>query len=215
MGYLQLIKPNLHRVQVGQRKMLFHIPSSSLFEMDELSNDMIKLFETEEQVSSQTLQQRFSSNYSVDDVCNVLNDFKSMELVAPTNEVARYNPKAKSIAQLPLNTLVLNTNTGCNLSCTYCYKEDLNTPSQGKKMAFDTAMQAIELMLKESPEQEKYNIVFFGGEPLSNMPLIREVVAACEQRFAEHGAPVDFSLTTNATLLTPELIEWFNTHVLA
>jgi uncharacterized protein len=55
-------------------------------------------------------------------------------------------------------------------------------------------------------------VVFFGGEPLSNMPLIREMVAYCEKRFAEHGATVDFTMTTNATLLTEELVDWFNEH---
>ena len=44
-------------------------------------------------------------------------------------------------ADSPLTTVVLNVNTGCNLSCTYCYKEDLATPVAGQQMGFDTAAQ--------------------------------------------------------------------------
>jgi len=68
------------------------------------------------------------------------------------------------------------------------------------------------MMLAESPDQPRYNIVFFGGEPLSNMPLIREVVEYAQARFAELNVPIDFSLTTNATLLNEEIIEFFQKH---
>ena len=42
-----------------------------------------------------------------------------------------------------LSTIVLNVNTGCNLSCSYCYKEDLDTPAAGRRMAFETAVKSI------------------------------------------------------------------------
>jgi uncharacterized protein len=55
-------------------------------------------------------------------------------------------------------------------------------------------------------------IVFFGGEPLTNVSLIRQVVDYALPRARAEGKSVDFSLTTNATLLTPELIEYFDAH---
>jgi uncharacterized protein len=63
--------------------------------------------------------------------------------------------------------VVLNVNTGCNLSCTYCYKEDLDKPSAGKKMDVETARLRWKCC-SESPDEERYTVVFFGGEPLSN-----------------------------------------------
>ena len=55
-------------------------------------------------------------------------------------------------------------------------------------MSPETATKAIEMMLAESPGKPKYTLVFFGGEPLSNMGLIRAVVDFAERRFAEVGA---------------------------
>jgi uncharacterized protein len=71
-------------------------------------------------------------------------------------------------------------------------------------MSTATAEASVEMLLKESPDETRYSVVFFGGEPLSNRPLIEHMVAYCERRFAEAGKQVEFIMTTNATLLTEE-----------
>src|SRR5690606_25600287 len=68
------------------------------------------------------------------------------------------------------------------------------------------------MLLKESPDETRYSVVFFGGEPLSNRPLIEHMVDYCERRFAEAGKQVEFIMTTNATLLTEEIVDWLNAH---
>ncbi len=68
------------------------------------------------------------------------------------------------------------------------------------------------MLLAENPDRDSYTIVFFGGEPLSNLPLIRQVVDWAEPHFAALGKAVNFSLTTNATLLTEPLIDWLDDH---
>ncbi|MBV0933627.1 quinohemoprotein amine dehydrogenase maturation protein [Marinobacterium weihaiense] len=211
MGAMTLVKPNLHRVDVDARQMLFHIPSSSIFELDDLGRELLQVFDRHEQVLPEHLAE-LGARYSQDAVSEVLDELRSLEVISDAGVVARINPDPQKVEKFPLNTVVLNVNTGCNLSCTYCYKEDLTTPSKGEKMAYDTAIQSVEMLLRESPDQPNYNVVFFGGEPLSNMPLIREVVAYCEQRFADLDATVDFTMTTNATLLNEDLVDWFNAH---
>jgi len=79
-------------------------------------------------------------------------------------------------------------------------------------MDFDTAVQSIEMLINESPNQERYNVVFFGGEPLSNFALIQRVIDYAEKRFQELGKKVDFSMTTNATLLDEKTIDYLNAH---
>lgn len=212
MGSLSLVKPNMHLVNLKQRTMLFHVPSSGLFELDAMSQDVIDLFSEQDEVTAPMIKDRLENRYAANEVLELLEEFKSLEIIHETGGVARYNPTPKKVKNFPLTTVVLNVNTGCNLSCTYCYKEDLTTPSEGLKMSVDTAIKSVEMLLKESPDQRQYNVVFFGGEPLSNMPLIREVVAYCEKRFADLEARVDFTMTTNATLLNEKLIDWFNEH---
>ncbi|MCV6589385.1 MAG: quinohemoprotein amine dehydrogenase maturation protein [Marinobacterium sp.] len=210
MGSLTLVKPNLHLVDVDSRRLLFHVPSGSLFELDPVGRELLELFEQQGHLTAPVLRQHFESRVSPGELKEALESFQELEIVQESQGVARYNPKPRPVKQFPLTTVVLNVNTGCNLSCTYCYKEDLTTPSKGDRMSFETAVKSIEMLLAESPNQPRYNVVFFGGEPLSHMPVIRQVVDWCEQRFAQLSADVDFTLTTNATLLTPALIDYFN-----
>lgn len=207
---LNLVERNLHEVQVDADRMLFHIPSSSLFTADAVTGGIIDTLR-QQGCSAEELMQRLGQQFAGDDIQDTLRELIALELVSDgsplTPEIA-----LRQVERTALNTVVLNVNTGCNLSCTYCYKEDLDKPSAGKKMSTATAEASVEMLLKESPNEQRYSVVFFGGEPLSNRPLIEHMVAYCERRFAEAGKQVEFIMTTNAILLTEEIIDWLNAH---
>lgn len=207
---LNLVEQNLHLVEVDSKQLLFHIPSSSLFQLDNLTLQLIETLRAQEQTAEQLVAE-LQRYFPAEQIGETLKELIALELVSDGSPLT---PEIglKKVTEFPLNTVVLNVNTGCNLSCSYCYKEDLDKPSAGKKMGLDTAIQSIEMLIAESPQEPRYNIVFFGGEPLSNLPLIREVVAYAERRFADLGKPVDFTMTTNATLLTEEIVDWLNAH---
>ncbi len=211
MGMLHFQSQNAHRVEVDGRNLLFHVPTTSLFEIDALDGRVLDLFAEKERVSEADVRDRFGGAADPAVVAERIRSFLDLDIVtdgrAPRAERAQV-----TIENFPLTTIVLNVNTGCNLSCSYCYKEDLDTPSAGRRMGFETAKKSIDLLYAESPHRDAYNIVFFGGEPLSNMALIRDVVAHAEERFEKIGKRVDFTLTTNATLLSEDLVDWFDSH---
>ena len=107
---------------------------------------------------------------------------------------------------------VLTLTTGCNLGCSYCYREDLTSPKNSSVMDYQTGVRSIDLLMQEASENERVAIVFFGGEPLTRIAVIRDLVAYAEEKAAAAGKAVDFSLTTNATLLTDEIIDFLDAH---
>ena len=209
---LQVINNNLHEIHVDGTDLIFHIPSSALFERDSLVGDILSTVRDSSSLNESGLAAALADRHTPEDVGQALHELRLLEVVGDTshNAVKAFEPIA--LESVPLTTVVLNINTGCNLSCTYCYKEDLDTPANQKKMDFDTAVRSIDMLLKESPDQDRYNIVFFGGEPLSNLALIKQVIAYAENLFGELGKKVDFSLTTNATLLNEAVIDYLNHH---
>jgi uncharacterized protein len=210
MGYLQFQPQNAHRVTVDARELLFHVPTTALFEIDATDGDILGLLAEKGRVTPEDVEARFADRDPAD-IARRLRGLIDLDIVTDGRPPAAERPAIR-IESFPLSTIVLNVNTGCNLSCTYCYKEDLDTPSKGRKMAFETAVQSIDLLLKESPDRDSYNVVFFGGEPLSNLSLIRQVVDHAEPRFAALGKKVNFTLTTNATLLTEDIVDWLDAH---
>lgn len=200
-----------HDVEVKGRRVLLHVPSTGIFDLDAVTADVLDFVRSSSTVSFAQLQQRFHDHDSPNLIAEAIDDLKSIGVLRSSPVVADHGSPI-SITEFPLSTIVLNVNTGCNLSCTYCYKEDLATPSKGEKMNFEKAKKSIELLLKEGAKRDRVNVVYFGGEPLSNMPLIKAVTAYAEERCKEEGKKVDFSLTTNATLLTEEIADYLDGH---
>lgn len=201
----------VHELAVKKRPVLLHVPSTAIFELDNLTKEVLDFVRPRSTVSFEDLQARFRNMDVPSELADAVDDLKSLgvlrkEATSPDAEAGI------SVNNFPLSTIVLNVNTGCNLSCTYCYKEDLSTPAKGDRLSLDKAKKGIELLLKEGAQRDRINVVFFGGEPLTNMPLIKHITEYAEQRCEEECKSLDLSLTTNATLLTEDLVDYLDEH---
>ena len=203
---------NAHLVTCADRTMLLHVPTTALFELDDLAVKVRTTVRERQVADAAELAAILHPQFEARDVCAFVEKMQQLSVLHGSAEHQPINPGRIQVNSYPLSTIVLNVNTGCNLGCRYCYKEDLAVPAKGQRMSPEVAKRSIELLLRQAEGRERVGVVFFGGEPLTNMPLIREVVAYCERRVSETGIDVDFSLTTNATLLNRELIEWFDAH---
>ena len=94
----------------------------------------------------------------------------------------------------------------CNLNCRYCFEKH----KSGKKMSFDTARSILEkefALYKGNPDKERLAIELFGGEPLTNFSLIQQIYEWTKQQNLSFNYV--FQVTTNGTLLTNAIKEWF------
>jgi len=210
-GSEQLIvsRADFHDFDIRGDRVLLHVPSTSVFVLDPIAKDVLDYVKGEGLVTRDEIYRRLSS-HTPESISGAVDDFFSLGILEIPGGAR--GQEFKEIREFPLSTIVLNVNTGCNLSCTYCYKEDLDVPSEGKRLSLEKALKGIDLLISEGASRDRINVVFFGGEPLSNMKLIRQVTEYAERRCSEEKMQIDFSLTTNATLLTEELIEYFDTH---
>lgn len=101
----------------------------------------------------------------------------------------------------------------CNLNCTYCYGAEDGSSVGGTygsrgKMALTTAISSVDWLLKNSGDRENVGIVFFGGEPLLNFPLMKEIVEYADKKADAVGKTMTYSITTNGSLLDAEKIEF-------
>lgn len=111
----------------------------------------------------------------------------------------------------PLSSISINVAQVCNLSCVYCYGVDGEYGTKGK-MNSQTGEQSIDYLFRESKDIKHVNINFFGGEPLLNFPLIKELVGYSKTEGTKLGKTVSFSMTTNGTLFSTEVNEFLNSH---
>jgi uncharacterized protein len=113
-------------------------------------------------------------------------------------------------------TIDLNVSSACNMRCRYCYIAfESNQRRWAQQAVYDcgpplmngaTARRAVDFLLAASGSAPKVQIIFFGGEPLLNFPLIRTVLEYATERAAAVGKAVRFSLSTNGVLIDREML---------
>jgi uncharacterized protein len=198
-----------HRFEAGGQPFVYLVPSAAIFALDSSSDAVLRTV-TERPRTRDELQAVMPEV----DLDAALEELLRVQAIGEMSAPKAPTPKVIPLAPFPLTTMVLNVTNQCNLACTYCYEYgedkivDTENGRQPKFMSEEVARQSVEFMLKESGSNKVAHVTFFGGETLLNFPVLRKTVAYARQRGAELGKAVDFSLTTNATLLKEEIIEF-------
>lgn len=109
---------------------------------------------------------------------------------------------------MAVTVLDLDTTKNCNLRCGYCFKSETVFPG-ASRMNLDTAMTAIDWLIAASYGAVELWVNLFGGEPLLQFPLIKQLVPYAKRRCAAHGKAIQFGCTTNLTLINDEIAEFF------
>jgi uncharacterized protein len=204
-----------HAFEADGAPYVYLVPSAAVFRLDDASVAVLDAL-GDHDVEPNELVRGLSARFPVADVRATVEDLlnvRAVRLVDKPIEVPVASPPRKRI---PLTTLVLNVTSKCNLSCTYCYEygEDKIVEASRKPrfMNEETARQSVDFMFAEAGDSPMVHLTFFGGETLLNFKVLRSALAYAQERATALGKTVDTSLTTNATLLREEIIDWIVEH---
>ena len=89
----------------------------------------------------------------------------------------------------------------CNMGCAYCYADQGNFGEKSKVMPLDTALQAVDFLFTNKFKGDRVNIAFMGGEPLLSRTNLRTITSYAKDKGDKSGVTINFSITTNGTLL--------------
>lgn len=110
----------------------------------------------------------------------------------------------------PTKAMCLHLAHDCNLRCQYCFASTGGFGGQRKLMEFDTAKQAIDLLVELSEGRKNLEVDFFGGEPMLNFDVLKKTVEYARGLEKEKGKNFRFTVTTNGLTLNEENIEYIN-----
>jgi uncharacterized protein len=202
-----------HQFRAWDKDFVYLVPSAAVFELDEAASAILARL-GERNMPGADLVQELSARFPAADLVETVGELLRVRAIGKAGAPDLPSPKQMPPENFPLTTMVLNVTNQCNLSCTYCYEygeDKIVDTENGKKAKFmseQTARESVDFMLREAGENRLAHLTFFGGETLMNFPVLQFAVRYARQRAAELGKEVDFSLTTNATLLRPDIIEW-------
>ncbi|WP_263383077.1 quinohemoprotein amine dehydrogenase maturation protein [Granulicella arctica] len=190
------------------------VPSGGIVALDEISMAVLKRLEQVSLTREELIEELVVGGYSGVQASECIEELQAVRAIQ--NGAVVYEKSQALPEDFPLQSIVLNVTNQCNLSCSYCYEfgEDKIATPDGKKkfMDIETAQASVDYLFEESKGRESVHITFFGGETLMNFPLMKQVVDYARQQAALRGSKVEFSLTTNATLLSTSIIEFLAEH---
>lgn len=100
----------------------------------------------------------------------------------------------------------------CNMACVYCYAEENGSNQRDRLMSLEVAKQAIDHLVKRSRKRRSLGVQFFGGEPLLNADVMKQVVEYAKQVGERAHKRFHFQISTNGTLLTEEIQDYIVQH---
>jgi uncharacterized protein len=202
-----------HRFEAAGQQFVYLVPSAAVFALDGPADAILRALADRSRTRGDLVDE-LSEVFPRAEVDETITELERVRAIGDVHVPDKPLPKFFPLTPFPLTTMVLNVTNQCNLSCTYCYEygeDKIVDTENGKKPKFmneETARESVEFMFKESGDNKVAHLTFFGGETLLNFPVLQKTVLYARQRAAELGKKVEFSLTTNATLLKPEVIEF-------
>jgi len=200
-----------HPFEAAGQRFVYLVPSAAVFRLDDPCAAVLDALARGSQRPEQVLGE-LAPRFGAAEVRGAIGELLQMRAIGPEGAPPEPMPVEIPPAEFPLTTMVLNVTSKCNLSCAYCYEygEDriVEQSTKPRFMDEETAQESVEFMLAQSGTSAAVNLTFFGGETLLNFKLLQKTVEYARRRSEELGKRVTFSLTTNGTLLRPEVIEW-------
>ena len=202
-----------HAFEAAGRRFVYLVPSAAVFALDDCSAAILDALASGPKAQDDLVRE-LSSRFDAAEIAGTLDELHRVRALGRSDAPPPAQPKIIPLKPVPLQTLVVNVTNQCNLACTYCYEYgedkivDTENGKQPKFMSEATAQEAVEFALRESRDNPRAHITFFGGETLMNFNVLKSTIAYARRRAAAVGKDVDFSLTTNATLLRPDVIEF-------
>ena len=199
----------IHKFKQGGKCFVLDVNTGAVHIVDELVYDLVddnKLRSKEELVAD------FGAKYGADVVEEAYEELQ--ELVA--EGILYTEDQYEDIAHSSMDdrdyikAVCLNIIHACNLRCKYCFADEGEYNGHKGKMSLETAKKAIDYVVKRSGPRKNIEIDLFGGEPTMMMDTIKEIIAYARENEAKWNKRIRFTMTTNATLLTDEMMDYMD-----
>ena len=189
--------------------------SGSVHDLDEVAYAILERYEnTPREELKEIILARFGHRDDVNEaeIEEVFADIETLKAAGQLFSEDRYEGVAKSFAAQPqvIKALCLHVAHDCNLSCGYCFAGKGEYCGERSLMSFETGKRALDFLIAHSGSRRNLEVDFFGGEPLLNFEVVKELTAYARKVEKAAGKNFRFTLTTNGVLLDGEVIDFCN-----
>ena len=201
----------IHKYKLNGLNIVLDVNSGGVHLVDELTYDLLDNIEPPfEAECPQNVVDKLSKSYSSEDIRDCYNEIVELyndKILFSEDDYEKY---AQYSEASPVKDMCLNIAHDCQLRCKYCFASTGDFGKGRKLMSFETGKHAIDFLLENSGDRPNLELDFFGGEPLMNFGVVKQVVEYARSREKEYNKKFRFTITTNGLLLDDEKIDFIN-----
>ncbi len=206
----------VHQYKLNGYNIVLDSCSGSIHSVDDVAYDIIGLFpdHTEEEIIS-AIMERYGDRPDVtpEDIRECIADVNWLKEEGRLFTEDTFAPLAGTFKQRSgdvIKALCLHVSHTCNLNCEYCFASQGRYHGDRALMSLEVGKRAIDFLIEKSGTRRNLEVDFFGGEPLMNWDVCKEIVAYARSIEKEHGKNFRFTLTTNGMLIDRDVIDFAN-----
>ena len=206
----------IHQYKLGGYNIVLDVCSGSVHVVDEVAYDVIADFEKKDREAILcSLREKYKDREDIcdsdleecyDQVCALRDGGK---LFAPDT----FEPMAGKLKEKTsgvVKALCLHIAHTCNLNCSYCFASQGKYHGERSVMSYEVGKRALDFLIENSGNRKNLEVDFFGGEPLLNFEVVKQLVAYARSVEKEKGKNFRFTLTTNGMLIDDDVIDFAN-----
>ena len=219
-----MLERMIHQYKLNGYNIVLDVDSGAVHAVDDLAYDVIELVneccpelprkELAEKITGPVLK-KYAEDPDVDAamISEVLDEVLELKASGKLFSDGGYAPLAGSLKERSkgiVKALCLHVAHSCNLNCSYCFASQGNFKGERALMSFEVGKRALDFLVENSGTRHNLEVDFFGGEPLLNWDVCKQLVAYARSIEKEAGKNFRFTLTTNGVLLDDEVTEFAN-----
>ena len=201
----------VHQYKLNGYNIVLDTASSSVHAVDEVAYDIIEMYKTHtpEQITTEICKKH---GVSVAEVKECLDDIAELEATGQLFTHDEYESLAIDFKKrnTVVKALCLHIAHSCNLNCEYCFAAQGKYHGKDSLMSFETGKRALDFLIENSGTRRNLEVDFFGGEPLLNFEVVKQLVKYARSIEKEHNKNFRFTLTTNGVLIDDDVIDFCN-----
>ena len=206
----------IHQYKLGGYNIVLDVSSGAVHVVDDIAYDMIALFETTERADViAAMAEKYGhlpevSDGDLEECYDQLLELKESGQLFVPDTFESMAPYLKEKTSGVVKALCLHIAHTCNLNCSYCFASQGKYHGERAVMSYEVGKQALDFLIANSGTRRNLEVDFFGGEPLMNFDVVKQLVAYARSVEKEHGKNFRFTLTTNGILIDDDVIDFAN-----
>lgn len=189
--------------------IVLDVNSGSVHVVDELVYDVVPLFE---QHTKEEIVDLLGDRYQKENIEEAWEEIKALADAGQmfTEDIYKQYITDFKKRETVVKALCLHIAHDCNLACKYCFAEEGEYHGRRALMSYEVGKKALDFLIANSGNRINLEVDFFGGEPLMNWDVVKQLVAYGRSKEKEYNKKFRFTLTTNGVLLNDEIMEFCN-----